>query len=186
MEPSDAILAQQAHSGDDSAASDLIRRYYESIYAYLRRLSYNEHDAADLTQKAFARAWKALGSFEARSEFKTWLYRIAHRTYVDWVRQESRQSLRDHRWWLEHDETTKQSVNGSPEEDLASRIYEGVERLDSESRLAIHLHYYQNLTLNQTAAVLEVSPSTVKNRLRQSLATLRRQLELQQTPNPIL
>ena len=55
-DPAD-ILCERARKGDVAAASELVTAYYQRIFAYLRRLSGNDEDAADLTQKTFTRSW---------------------------------------------------------------------------------------------------------------------------------
>jgi len=74
-------LCELARAGDREAAGELISLFYERLYAWLRRLAGSEEDAADLTQKTFARAWAALGSWQGRSSFSTWLHGIGHHAY---------------------------------------------------------------------------------------------------------
>lgn len=59
---------------------------------------------------------------------------------------------------------------------MTQRLYELVEQLDDDQRHVVHLHYYQQLSLRQTAQVLNVTTSTVKHRLREVLAILRARL----------
>src|SRR5690242_18051298 len=70
-------LCKRAQGGDLAAASDLVASHYQMIFAYLRRLSNSEDEAADLTQRAFSKAWLSLASFQGRSSFSTWLHGIA-------------------------------------------------------------------------------------------------------------
>ena len=60
-------LIERIGRGEQVAAVDLIDLFYERIYAFLRRLCFNDADAADLTQKTFAKLWQALPSFNGRS-----------------------------------------------------------------------------------------------------------------------
>ena len=62
------------------------------------------------------------------------------------------------------------------EQDMARRLYELVEDLDEDKRQVVHLHYYEVLSLKQTALVLDIATSTVKYRLREALKVLRTQL----------
>ena len=63
------------------------------------------------------------------------------------------------------------------ERELAHQLYRWVDELDEEKKQTVHLHYYQNLTLNETAEVLGVAASTIKYRLREALAFLRSRSE---------
>src|SRR6185503_6946257 len=76
---------------DNSAAVvQLIELFYDRIYAFLRRLAGNDADAADLTQRTFARVQQALPTFAGRSSISSWIHGIAYHLYVDWRRAASR------------------------------------------------------------------------------------------------
>lgn len=79
-------LWRRAQSADQNAACELLEICHPDIFAYLRRLCGNRQDAEDLTQQTFLKVWSSLDRFAGRSEFSTWLHRIAHNTYVDWRR----------------------------------------------------------------------------------------------------
>jgi len=80
-------LCKRAKSADKNAACQLLGIYHPDIFAYLRRLCGSRQDAEDLTQQTFLKVWSSLDRFAGRSEFSTWLYRIAHNTYIDWRRR---------------------------------------------------------------------------------------------------
>ena len=87
VEPSDADLVILSQGGDMEAFDQLVTRYRGKVYAMIVNMIHNEADAWDLAQDAFVKAWKALPRFEARSNFYTWLYRIAHNVTYDWLRK---------------------------------------------------------------------------------------------------
>ncbi len=88
----DLDLIKRTVAGDREAFDELVRRHQRQLYAMLFRMVGNQEDAADLMQRAFVKAFTGLGSFERRSSFKTWLYRIAinlaKNTYRDRARAE--------------------------------------------------------------------------------------------------
>lgn len=168
-------LCEQAQTGDARAAAELVALFYERIYAYLRRLCGRDEDAADLTQKTFIRVWASLASYAGRSSFSTWLHRIAYCAYVDWRRTKDRLDFPPEEWWQ-----TCVADGPSPFADAADReqanlLYAAVEQLDETAREVVHLHYYQALSLNEAAEVLQVHVNTVKYRLREALERLRAQ-----------
>ena len=61
--------------------------------------------------------------------------------------------------------------------DLATALFASVDKLDADIRETVHLHYYQELTLQETAEALGVAASTVKYRLRQALAELQKRFD---------
>ena len=161
-------LCRRIKRADKNAASELLKIYYADIYSYLRRLCGSKQDAEDLTQQTFLKVWSSLGSFAYRSKFSTWLYKIAHNTYIDWQRRNT-SSIQFHadRWWQECMDNNPSPFANAAERQLAQRIYEMVDQLDEDKRQVIHLHYYQGLSLRETAKVLGIATSTVKYRLRE-------------------
>ena len=175
-------MVESARQGNKAAATQLVEAFYERIYAFLRRLAGNDADAADLTQKTFARVWQGLQSFAGRSSVSSWIHGIAHHTYVDWRRSNGRTESRTDDWW-----ETCPAVELAPDEsvartDLSSALFASVDRLDPQLRDVVHLHYYQNLTLQETAGALCVSASTIKYRLRQALTELQKSFEPERAP----
>jgi RNA polymerase sigma-70 factor (ECF subfamily) len=167
------ILCDRAREGDLSAASDLVTQFYQRIFAYLRRLSGNDHDAADLTQKTFAKLWQSLPSYQRRSSFSTWLHGIAYHVYLDWRRKQKPGEAQTDEWWETHPANSPTPYETAAERELAAQLYRWVDELDDEKKQAVHLHYYQNLPLSETAEVLGVATSTIKYRLREALDFLR-------------
>src|SRR5438552_15472755 len=99
MELNGNQLVNNTRPGNQPKAVELIELFYERIYAFLRRLAANDADAADLTQRTFARVWKALPTFAGRSSVSSWIHGIAHHVYVDWRRSNRRTELCTDEWW---------------------------------------------------------------------------------------
>lgn len=168
-------LVERARHGDEQAAVRLVELHYARIYAFLRRLTSNDADAADLTQRTFSRAWPALPGFAGRSSVSSWLHGIAHHTYVDWMRSNHRTEARPEAWWADRPSAAEGPDAALQRTDLAKAVYAKVDRLEPSLRDTVHLHYYQGLTLQETADALQVASSTVKYRLRQALAELQQE-----------
>jgi len=170
-------LCRRAKKADKNAASELLKIYYEDIYSYLRRLCGGRHDAEDLTQQTFLKVWSSLDSFKGYSRFSTWLHRIAYNTYIDWQRRNvhGTQGCPD-QWWKECVDTNPGPFVNVAERQTAQRLYEAVDQLDEDRKQVIHLHYYQGLSLKETARVLEIATSTVKYRLREVFKILKQKL----------
>jgi RNA polymerase sigma-70 factor (ECF subfamily) len=77
MEGSDATVVAQARSGDSDSFRLLVERHSPHIFRLGFRITGNEEDAEDVVQETFLRAYRQLDWFESRSNFGTWLYRIA-------------------------------------------------------------------------------------------------------------
>jgi len=167
-------LCRAAQGGDMAAACELLNSFYEKVFAYFLRLCGREEDAADLTQKTFAKVWTSLGSYRGRSTFSTWVHGVARHVYVDWRRRKELTSPADDRWWDLQPDSQASPFESTAEREIAEQLYALVEKLDEDAREAVHLHYYQELTLEQTAEVLGVAESTVKYRLRRAVDFLKR------------
>ena len=170
-----AELCERAKSGELAAASELVALFYERIFAYFRRLCGNDEDARDLTQRTFSKAWNSLASFDHRASFNTWLHRIAHNTCVDWRRKGNRLDGQSDEWWETCVADEPSPFENAAEREIAQQVYALVEQLDEDDREAVHLHYYQDLSLQETADALNIPKSTLKYRLRNVLNFLRSQ-----------
>jgi RNA polymerase sigma-70 factor, ECF subfamily len=168
-------LCARARAGDLEAASQLVSLHYRKVYAFLRRLCGNDDDAAEMTQKTFSKIWAALGSYEGRASFSTWIHGIGRNVYLDWRRRGNRLDSQSDEWWETCAADGPSPFENAAERDEAARLYALVARLDDEKRDVIHLHYYQGLSLKETAEVLDIATSTVKYRLREALDFLRSQ-----------
>lgn len=184
--PDDLALVQRAQRGEIRAYDELITRHRGKVYAMIFNMVHHEADAWDLSQEVFIKAWKAIGKFEAKSQFTTWLYRIAHNLVCDWARRRKNQK---------HDELNEeifQSGNvdsssrtspmegASPDEELErTELREKIEvalgKLSEEHRQVVLLKDVQGLAYKEIAEVMECTMGTVMSRLfyaRQKLQTL--------------
>lgn len=167
-------LLKRAKNADIDAANELLRIYYEDVYSYLRRLCGNQTDAEDLTQQTFLKVWSSFDGFKGRSKFSTWLHRIAYNTYIDWQRRNTDGTRRlPDQWWQECVDDNPGPFSNLSERQLAQRLYEAVDRLEEDKKHVVHLHYYQALSLRETAKVLGIATSTVKYRLREVFKVLK-------------
>jgi len=169
-------LVERITRGEQVAAVDLVDLFYERIYAFLRRLCFNDADAADLTQRTFGQVWQSLPSFTGRSSVGSWIHSIAYHTYVDWVRANSRTEPRSSEWWAACVCSGPAPDELASRNDLAQSTYAAVDELLPELRETVHLHYYQELTIQETADAMGIATSTVKYRLRQALRELQQKI----------
>jgi RNA polymerase sigma-70 factor (ECF subfamily) len=88
----DLLLLERLRCGDVDAGHRLVRDHYPAIYRYLVHLTGCRDVAADLTQETFLQAWRHLDAFEGRSTLRSWLYRIAHREFLQALRRQRNQT----------------------------------------------------------------------------------------------
>src|SRR4051812_42781577 len=123
-------LCQAAQNGDREAASELVKLSYAKVFAYFRRLSGHNEDAADLTQKTFRKVWLSLSSYQHRSSFSTWIHAIAHHVYVDWRRGKAPPILQNDEWWRAQPDSAPGPFESTAQRDIAAHLYALVEKLD--------------------------------------------------------
>ena len=173
-------LCKRASKGDKEAACRLLEISYADVFAYLRRLCGSRHDAEDLTQQTFMKVWASLDGFAGRSRFSTWLHRIAYNTYIDWRRRNAGNTpFGTEPWWQQYVNKDPGPLADAADHQLAQRLYEAVDQLDEDKKHVVHLHYYQGLSLRETARVLGIATSTVKYRLREVLKILRARIDVE-------
>jgi len=169
-------LCRRSQKGDTDAASALLTLHYERIFSYFRRLCGNDSDASDLTQKTFCKVWNAIASYSGRSRFSTWVHAIAHHVYVDWRRGNDRMEPQTDEWWTTCAADGLSPFEEATERETACQLYAAVDQLEETIRETVHLHYYQGLTIQETADALGIATSTVKYRIRNALDLIRARL----------
>jgi RNA polymerase sigma-70 factor, ECF subfamily len=179
---SDEELVARSIGGDPDSFNQLVLRWERPIYALAYRVIGREEDARDVCQETFLRAFRALNGFRGQAKFSSWLYRIALNLCRDWVRRERRTPVVQAPDDLD---TLELSVVREPTasiDELVARreltriVEQAMARLPEDQRTAIILKEYHELTFQEIADLVGCPLSTVKTRLYQGLAVLRREL----------
>lgn len=166
----------RAQSGDREALDSLLKNVQEPLYRYIRSLVREPGLAEDILQEVFLRIYRKLGWLKEPEAFRSWAYRIATR--------EAFRHLKRERNRAEHvaDEDALQSISatGPPpgaafDSEMLERLPQVIEKLSPASRAVIVLYYLHEMSLYETAAVLDIPLGTVKSRLSYGLESLRRE-----------
>ena len=178
----DEELVARSIGGDSDSFNELVLRWERPIYALAYRTIGREEDARDVCQETFLRAFRALPGFRGQAKFSSWLYRIALNLCRDWVRRERRTpvvqapediDLLDLAAAAEPAESIEDLV---ARKDLSRLVERAMAKLPEEQRTAIILKEYHGLTFQEISELVGCPLSTVKTRLYQGLAVLRREL----------
>jgi RNA polymerase sigma-70 factor (ECF subfamily) len=182
MTSTDEELVARSIRGDADSFNQLILRWERPIFALAYRTIGREEDARDVCQETFLRAFRALPRFRGQAKFSSWLYSIALNLCRDWIRRERRTPIVQA---PEHVDVLELAAEAMPSEsvetlvarrDVPRAVKRAIARLPPEQRMAILLKEYHGLTFQEIADIVGCPLSTVKTRLYQGLAVLRREL----------
>jgi RNA polymerase sigma-70 factor (ECF subfamily) len=183
MTLTDDELVAKSVGGDAESFNQLILRWERPIYALAYRVIGREEDARDVCQETFLRAFRALPGFKGQAKFSSWLYRIALNLCRDWIRRQRRAPVMQMPEGIDPGELAAERGPVESIEELVSRrelsavVEEAMALLPEEQRTAIILKEYHGMTFQEIADMQGCPLSTVKTRLYQGLAVLRRHLE---------
>ncbi len=183
METSDAAAITRARGGDSDAFRLLVERHSKTIFRVAYRMTGNEHDADDVVQETFLRAYRTLDRFEERANFSTWLHRIAVNCSLDLLRARGR-----------HD----RHYGGDPEEaemmgamksdamlqdrlllsaELQTHVTKAMERLTGNERTAFVLRHFEGMPVEEIGRTLGIQVNAAKHTIFRAVRKLRESLE---------
>lgn len=178
MKESELIALCQ--KGNCTAYGELVKKYEKFVYNTAYGFVLNSDNAFDISQDTFIKAWRKISSFEGKSSFSTWLYRITVNTAKDFL-----SSTKNKTALLCDEEGKALDIldKETPEsqyikKETLTEIEKAVMALDEDLREVIILREVENLTYNEIALCLEIELGTAKSRLsraRQKLRTILRE-----------
>jgi RNA polymerase sigma-70 factor (ECF subfamily) len=183
---SDALAVERTLAGERDAFRVLVERHSQQLFRLAYRMTGNEHDAEEVVQEAFLRAYRNLGQFGSRANFGTWAYRIAANYAIDRMRQKRTEDARrstpsslaeeqDPLDLVADDRPTPDRLAGNSE--LRKKMEEALKELSSSERTAFVMRHWEGCAIEEIAAVLESTTSAAKNTVFRSVQKLRRALE---------
>jgi RNA polymerase sigma-70 factor (ECF subfamily) len=180
----DTALMLRYRDGDVQAFEVLYWRHNAALYRYLLRLCMNRDAAEDIYQEVWKKLIASRGRYQATAKFNTFLYRVAHNTFIDHARRNKRYSSAE-----AYDPDI--NIHGADEPDIAAekillrrRLDQALARLPDEQRDAFLLHEEGGLGLDAIALVTGVTRETAKSRLRYANKKLKTALTEPVGPGP--
>src|SRR6266480_5476210 len=181
----DTLLIREAQRGNRGAFEELVRHYDQAVLRLALHLTGSEHEAQDIYQEAFLKAYKNIGRFRFECSFYTWIYRIVTNLCLDnirkkQVRKEDAPVAKDSEG--EAFDVLSQVADirsgANPESDLmrrelGGRISRALEKLTPRERMVFELKHYQGLKLRTVGEMLNTTEETAKNTLFRATQKLR-------------
>lgn len=150
----------------DMSNEEIVRRYSKLVYRIAMSQMGNQSDVDDVYQDVFLQLMRYINRIKDEEHLKYWLIRIT-------VNRCKKQFLSS--WWRKTIAFTPEMV--ADKEELPSELYFLVQNLPPKYRSVIHLHYYEEYTVEEIAEILKIKEGTVKSRLFRARKTLEKQLE---------
>jgi RNA polymerase sigma-70 factor (ECF subfamily) len=177
----DAVAVAQARAGDADAFQTLVDRHSRSLFRLAYRITGSEHDAEDVVQETFLRAYRRLQDFEERANVGTWLYRIASNCAVDLLRGRPR--------WMTHAASPDPEgyMPELPDEgpsaerlvmsaEIERTIQDTMSRLSPTERAAFVLRHFEGMSIEEAGTALGLGASATKHSIFRAVRKMRQAL----------
>lgn len=181
----ESVLVRQAQQGRSEAFGHLVQRYQDAVYNLCWRICGDREEARDLTQAAFLRAFQALGRFEGKCSFYTWLFRIAANLAISHRRRRGplrlARSLEDAQRPADRvrpSDDGRGDPLGQVELSETQRLVQAaLAELDDQQRLVLVLRDVESMGYQQIAEILDLPTGTVKSRIHRARMAMRDRLQ---------
>jgi RNA polymerase sigma-70 factor (ECF subfamily) len=175
-------LIRRARAGDEDAFAEIVVAHADRVYGALRRFGLDPDEADEVAQEVFVRAWRGLARFEERSQFSTWLYRIA---FNEAQRRLARRSPARADPEPDREDpivALRESPELGPEAQTLGREFErtlewALGQLPADWRAAVVLRDVEGLSTRDAAEVAGIREAAFKSRLHRGRMQLRALLE---------
>jgi RNA polymerase sigma-70 factor, ECF subfamily len=175
---------KQVKKGDQAAFEDVVMFYQDKIYQHCLRMVGNQHEAEDIAQEAFIRAYINIHSYDERRKFSTWLYRIATNLTIDRLRKRKPDYYLDaevkgtdgldmYSQLAADEKLPEDELEGL---ELQTYIQKQIAELPSKYRSIIMLRYLEDFSLQEISEILDIPIGTVKTRIHRGREALRKKL----------
>jgi len=177
-------LILRCQKGDRKAFEPIVTQHMRRAAACALAWTGNPEDALDLSQEAFARAFRAIQRFDPARPFYPWFYKILRNlcfNYLGWASRLHEVPLRDD--WDKADDAPAPDA-ALERQELRRLVWDAIRKLGTRDREILVLREFQGLTYAEIAVVLEIPCGTVMSRLHQARRRLRQRLEPFMAGNP--
>lgn len=162
-------------SGDDLGMVELIRDYKDGLILFLNGYTHNIITAEELCEDTFVKLAVKKPTFDGRSTFKTFLYKIARNTALDWKKMHRQHISIDD--VAEFDNGERSLLEEFLREEQKITLHRAIDKLKPDYRQVLWLTYFEELSNKETAAVMRKSVHSVETLVYRARNALKKQLE---------
>ncbi len=162
----DAELIDEVKKGNLVAFNKVVELHKNPVFHFCLKMLSNREEAEEVAQDVFVIVYKKIKSFEGKSKFTTWLYRITYNECISRIRRnkktEKLHDIDEHAYQL----PVMEKAYHSMDHDFRAKVLNrSMDELDEESRTIILLFYYHEKSVNEISEVLRLSVTNVKTKL---------------------
>ena len=170
-------------SGEKDAYGVLVARHGESIFRVAYRITESEADAQEIVQETFLRGYRSLAEFDARADFRTWIYRIAVNCALQVLQKRKAEAAVPIAEEYDDERPGVQLAHGGAgpdrlllDREIEHRRHAAMEKMTADERLAFVLRHVEGRSTDEIAAALEVTPNNAKQAVFRAVQKMRRSL----------
>ena len=176
MRTEDGHIIQKCLDGDAAAFGLLVDKYKGSVYALAYAKLGNFHDAQDITQEVFLKAYKKLRTLKRWDRVLSWLYAITSNACKDFFRSKASRPDREYIADQEKERLDNISIDSHHEDEIHQTLREALSELPEIHRQVLTLHYLGGMSCREIAQFLGVSPHAIAMRLNRARSILRKEM----------
>ena len=163
----DSFYIEKVLHGDVSAYASIVAKHKNLVFSIALKILNNREDAEEIAQDAFLKAFRSLKTFERKSKFSTWLYRIAYNTAISKTRKKKMDAVEidDHIMFNYSTDEISSNVHQLQENEQLQLIERAMQRLPENDNLLMTLYYKSENSIDDISYITGLSVSNVKVRL---------------------
>lgn len=176
MEKDESYIITRILAGKTEEYAYFLDTYGQPFFSLIVRMVNSEEDAEELTQDTLMKAFEHLSSFNGKSSFSTWIYRIAYNTALSFLRKKNVEQtvIDDNQWNRISDTQIDDALNNESEEQI-EKLQQALTKLTAEERALVTLFYEEEHSIQELAQILNLNEGNIKvklHRLRKKLYVL--------------
>lgn len=175
----DEELAVLVQNGDKEKFGFIMERYEKKLFRYGRKFLSNPDNIEDMVQDVFVKTYQSIRSFDVTQKFSPWIYRIAHNTFVNALKKQSKSPL----YLFDFDTLISHPIYEDPkkidqeQKEIKGMLDKGLSELSPPQREILVLYFLEEMSYKEIGDILHIPMGTVGVRLRRAKQALKKACE---------